>query len=300
MHPAGKLVSLAANATVSPNSGSSRWLCMTALAVSALLVGCSTTGQRAPITDLSVSQNETDAQVMSQSTTTYIVQPGDTLYKIAREHNAKVHEIAQANQIANPSQLRIGQTLVIPGAGTAPTSPPHISSGTQVVAAPIDVSGTTQSQSQTGQASTSSQSTTTVQPDKSVESSSAPRASDADLINWGWPNQGKIIQGFTPSSKGIDIAGEIGDPVLAAADGKVMYAGNGVRGLGNLILLGHTDGFITAYAHNDELLVKMGEEVKKGQKVATLGQTEASSPRLHFEIRRRGTPVNPLSYLPRR
>lgn len=298
MHPAGKLVSLAANAKSTPSTGSHRWLFMTAVAVSVLLAGCSSTSQRAPITDLSVSQDETVAQVSSQASKEYVVQPGDTLYKIAREHNAKVHEIAQANQITDPSQLRIGQTLVIPGAGSAPSSPPDISSGSQVVAAPIDVSGDTKAPTEADKSAETAQ--TEAQADKSKESSSAPRASDADLISWGWPNQGKIIQGFTPSSKGIDIAGEVGDPVLAAADGKVMYAGNGVRGLGNLILLGHTDGFITAYAHNDELLVKMGEEVKKGQKVATLGQTEAESPRLHFEIRRRGTPVNPLSYLPKR
>lgn len=112
--------------------------------------------------------------------------------------------------------------------------------------------------------------------------------------------EGKIIQGFTSNTKGIDIEGQAGAPVLAAADGKVLYAGNGVRGLGNLILLGHSNGFITAYAHNQTLLVKTGSAVKKGVKVATIGQTDTTSPRLHFEVRRSGTPVNPLSYLPAR
>src|SRR5699024_482 len=111
---------------------------------------------------------------------------------------------------------------------------------------------------------------------------------------------GKIIQSFNSSTKGIDLEGAEGDPVKAAADGKVMYAGNGVRGLGNLILLGHSDGFITAYAHNQELLVKTGEQIKKGATIAKVGQTDTSSPRLHFEVRRRGTPVDPLSYLPAR
>lgn len=299
MHPASKLVSLAANAKGMPLIGSRQWLLMTAVAVSVVLAGCGSTSQRAPITDLSVSPDETIAQVVGADSKGYTVQPGDTLYKIAREHNAKVHEIAQANQITDPSQLRVGQTLVIPGAGTAPSSPPDISSGSQVVAVPIDVSGSG-SQAQAEPVKPIGSGQTTAEPGKSEEGSGAPRASDADLIEWGWPNQGKIIKGFTPSSKGIDIAGQVGDPVLAAADGKVMYAGNGVRGLGNLILLGHSDGFITAYAHNDELLVKMGEQVKKGQKVATLGESEADSPRLHFEIRRRGTPVNPISYLPKK
>lgn len=128
----------------------------------------------------------------------------------------------------------------------------------------------------------------------------AARAGDANLVSWGWPASGKIIQGFNSNTKGIDIEGTPGDPVIAAADGKVMYAGNGVRGLGNLVLLGHSNGFITAYAHNQELLVKTGQEVKKGSRIALLGQTDTTSPRLHFEIRRRGTPVNPLSYLPAR
>jgi lipoprotein NlpD len=105
---------------------------------------------------------------------------------------------------------------------------------------------------------------------------------------------------FTPKSKGIDIAGNLGDPVVAAADGKVMYSGNGVRGLGNLIIISHTDGFITAYAHNQALLVKAGQEVKRGRKIAEMGQTDATSPQLHFEIRRQGTPVDPISYLPQR
>jgi lipoprotein NlpD len=139
-----------------------------------------------------------------------------------------------------------------------------------------------------------------VTPVTPAEPSATARASDAHVINWGWPASGKIIQSFNTNTKGIDIAGEPGEPVHAAADGKVMYAGNGVRGLGNLVLLGHSDGFITAYAHNQALLVKTGQQVKKGTKIASIGQTDTTSPRLHFEIRRRGTPVNPLSYLPAR
>ncbi|MCD0505469.1 murein hydrolase activator EnvC family protein, partial [Bordetella petrii] len=127
-----------------------------------------------------------------------------------------------------------------------------------------------------------------------------PRASDATLINWGWPSSGPVTQPFSTSSKGIDIGGALGDPVSAAADGKVMYSGNGVRGLGNLIIINHQNGFITAYAHNQKLLVKTGETVKRGSKIAEVGQTDTTSPRLHFEIRRQGTPVDPLKYLPPR
>jgi lipoprotein NlpD len=125
-------------------------------------------------------------------------------------------------------------------------------------------------------------------------------AADAGLISWGWPANGKVIQGFTQTTKGIDIAGNAGDAIEAAANGKVMYAGNGVRGLGNLIIVNHDNGFITAYAHNRTLLVKAGQEVKKGAKIAEMGQTDAASVRLHFEVRRQGTPVDPLQYLPSR
>src|SRR5690606_17764137 len=113
-----------------------------------------------------------------------------------------------------------------------------------------------------------------------------PRASDATLISWGWPSSGPVTQTFNSSTKGIDIGGALGDPVAAAADGKVMYSGNGVRGLGNLIIINHQNGFITAYAHNQKLLVKTGQTVKRGAKIAEVGQTDTTSPRLHFEIRR--------------
>ena len=126
------------------------------------------------------------------------------------------------------------------------------------------------------------------------------RAADAGVINWGWPATGQITQGFNNNTKGIDIAGNLGDPVIAAADGKVMYSGNGVRGLGNLIIVNHQNGFITAYAHNRALLVKTGQDVKRGAKIAEIGQSDATSPRLHFEIRRQGTPVDPMQYLPAR
>jgi lipoprotein NlpD len=109
-----------------------------------------------------------------------------------------------------------------------------------------------------------------------------------------------VIQGFTPTTKGIDIAGNAGDEIEAAANGIVMYSGNGVRGLGNLIIVNHDNGFITAYAHNRTLLVKKDQVVKKGTKIAEMGQTDAASVRLHFEVRRQGTPVDPLQYLPSR
>ncbi len=236
------------------------FLFATAVVAVAVLAGCASRTTQAPVTDLS------GGQVQPSATGTYVVKPGDTLYQIAQAHGMDVDSLVRLNNISDPGQLRVGQTLRL--SGSAPATSPG-------AATPIPVTPVTPAAPAT-----------------------PPRATDAALISWGWPASGKIIQGFNANTKGIDIDGAVGSPVQAAASGKVMYAGNGVRGLGNLILLGHSNGFITAYAHNQSLLVKTGQQVSKGEKIATLGQSDTSSPRLHFEIRRSGTPVNPLSYLP--
>jgi lipoprotein NlpD len=244
----------------------SRKLILATLVASAVLAGCAGRGTQAPVTDMSQGATEP-----APASGTYIVRPGDTLYKIAQAHNMELSELIRLNNITDPSQLRPNQVLRLDGSTPAPATP------VPGPATPVPVT-----------------------PVKPVEPVSTVRASDANVISWGWPASGKIIQNFNANTKGIDIEGNVGDPVLAAADGKVMYAGNGVRGLGNLILLGHSNGFITAYAHNQSLLVKTGDQIKKGAKIAAIGQTDTTSPRLHFEIRRRGTPVNPMSYLPAR
>lgn len=241
-----------------------------AIVATSLLAGCATRTTQAPVSDM--SQGGGTGASVSTSSGTYTVRSGDTLYKISQAQGVSVAQLISLNNITDPTQLRVGQVLRLgSGAPAAPDSSP----ATTATPSPVT-------------------------PPKTAEPTSVARASDASLINWGWPANGKIIQSFNAGTKGIDIEGKEGDPVIAAAEGKVMYAGNGVRGLGNLILLGHSNGFITAYAHNQSLLVKTGQEVKKGEKIAAIGQTDTTSPRLHFEIRRRGTPVNPLSYLPGR
>jgi lipoprotein NlpD len=257
-------------------------LLLTVLLSVAVLSGCASRSARAPVADHS-SGGGSAAAATSQAKGTYVVRAGDTLYKIAQDHGMEVSRLAQLNNISDPTQLAIGQVLRLDGGTPMPSGGSAAATTAPVKTAPAtDRSGT----ASTGAAAP-------------VETSAA-RASDASLISWSWPSGGKIIQGFNATTKGIDIEGSVGSSVTAAAEGKVMYAGNGVRGLGNLILLGHSNGFITAYAHNQSLLVKTGESVKKGAKIATLGQSDTTSPRLHFEIRRRGTPVNPLSYLPAR
>ncbi|WP_296873588.1 peptidoglycan DD-metalloendopeptidase family protein, partial [Tibeticola sp.] len=126
-------------------------------------------------------------------------------------------------------------------------------------------------------------------------------AAEADEIAFIWPAQGALIAVFDEQKhKGLDIAGKPGDPVVAAADGRVVYAGAGLRGYGNLIILKHNNTFLTAYAHNQTLLVKEDQTVRKGQKIAELGASDADRPKLHFEIRRQGKPVDPAKYLPAR
>lgn len=240
---------------------------LVALGVVAVLAGCGTRGSRAPVADMSASTAQ-------PAKGTYVVRAGDTLYKIAQAHGTDVATLIRLNNITDPTQLRVGQVLRLDGDTPLP------------------------SQSQV--AGTQPKPATPVTPVTPPPPTAAPRASDAGLISWGWPASGNIIQGFNKNTKGIDIAGSLGDPVVAAADGKVVYAGSGLRGLGNLVLVQHSNGFITAYAHNQSLLVKTGDQVKKGMRIALLGQSDTTSPRLHFEVRKNGVPVNPLSYLPPR
>ncbi|MCY5192336.1 murein hydrolase activator NlpD, partial [Salmonella enterica subsp. enterica serovar 1,4,[5],12:i:-] len=137
----------------------------------------------------------------------------------------------------------------------------------------------------------------TTEPNASSTSTSAP------ISAWRWPTDGKVIENFGASeggNKGIDIAGSKGQAIVATADGRVVYAGNALRGYGNLIIIKHNDDYLSAYAHNDTMLVREQQEVKAGQKIATMGSTGTSSTRLHFEIRYKGKSVNPLRYLPQR
>ena len=126
-------------------------------------------------------------------------------------------------------------------------------------------------------------------------------AASDDAPAFIWPAQGNLVNGFDESrNKGLDIAGKSGDPVLAAADGRVVYAGSGLRGYGNLIILKHNNTYLTAYAHNQTLLVKEDQDVRRGQKIAEMGNTDADQVKLHFEIRRQGKPVDPARFLPAR
>lgn len=128
---------------------------------------------------------------------------------------------------------------------------------------------------------------------------SAPaNANEPDRVEWSWPATGRVIEKFAGQSKGVSIAGEVGQAVNAAADGRVLYVGSALRGYGNLVIVKHNETFLSAYAHNSRILVKVGQNVTRGQKIAELGQSDSDRPKLHFEIRRAGKPVDPLAYLP--
>src|SRR5690625_3612758 len=265
-----------------PRVGS--FLLVFALLLSLGLAGCASRTERAPVVDLNTdsktSQASSKPAAPSHSTKaapdgTYVVKRGDTLYSIAKSNDMKVASLSKLNGIVDPGELKVGQVLKVT----------------------TDASG--ESADTESPTKESPEKASTVATSTPVGVTKPAQAADADTIDWGWPLRGKINQSFNSSTKGIDIEADEGTPVIAAADGKVMYAGNGVRGLGNLILLGHSDGFISAYAHNKELLVETGTTIEKGERIATVGDTDTSSPRLHFEIRRKGTPVDPISYLPR-
>lgn len=266
-----------------------------AIVCSAIIAGCASRSDTAPVTDYTNSGNS-GAVLVNSSGATYVVKPGDTLYSIARGNNMPVTELASLNNINDSTQISVGQVLRLNNQTQLASN--NQSSAASAAAVSMQDQNQSGDKSQQSSSKTQDQSATSTNSTDNTASQVKP-AADSKLIDWAWPMQGNIIQGFNASTKGIDIEGAIGDTVKAAADGKVMYSGNGVRGLGNLLLVMHDDGYISAYAHNQDLLVKKDATVKKGQKIATVGQSDTSSPRLHFEIRRRGTPVNPLSYLPK-
>ena len=214
----------------------------------------------------------------------FTVRPGDTLYRIAVEHGQTARDVQAWNNLANPNMIEVGQVLrVSPPVGMAP--PASTATVTAVpVTPPAVVPRPLNSPPTTPPPATS----TPVEPVK-----------PGDAVSFIWPARGAVIATFDEAkNKGVSIAGRAGDPVLAAADGRVVYAGAGLRGYGNLIILKHNDTFLTAYAHNQALLVREDQAVKQGQRIAEMGSSDADRVKLHFEVRRDGKPVDPLQYLP--
>jgi lipoprotein NlpD len=221
----------------------------------------------------------------------YTVKSGDTLLRIALENGQSMRDIARWSQVENPNRIEVGQVLrVVPPIASEPVvkpvTRPSLSASTAIAPA-------------------SAGSATAAATAPAVAASAAPALTkpvvpDSD-IQWIWPSSGVVLTGFDEvKNKGVDLGGNAGDPVLAAADGRVVYVGAGLRGYGNLIILKHDNVFLTAYAHNQTLLVKEDQSVIKGQKIAEMGNSDADRVKLHFELRRQGKPVDPLKYLPAR
>ena len=214
----------------------------------------------------------------------YTVKPGDTLIRIGLETGQNFRDIVRWNNLENPNLIEVGQVLrvVPPGSDSSLVVTRPVTSG---------MAATTTAAAPGRPASAAS---------AAVAGASSPQpAATEDDIAWVWPAQGKLIAGFDEvKNKGFDIDGKAGDPIIAAGDGRVVYAGAGLRGYGNLIILKHNNTFLTAYAHNQSLLVKEDQSVKKGQKIAEMGNSDADRVKLHFEIRRQGKPVDPARYLP--
>jgi lipoprotein NlpD len=218
----------------------------------------------------------------------YNVKPGDTLIRIGLESGQNFRDIVRWNNLENPNIIEVGQVLRV--------VPPV--SDTAVVTRPV-VAGTVVGSASGPRPPASSASANAVAP-AAVAAPTANAGSDED-VGWIWPAQGTLLAGFDEAkNKGLDIGGKAGDAVVASADGRVVYAGAGLRGYGNLIILKHNNTFLTAYAHNQTLMVKEDQTVKKGQKIAEMGNSDADRVKLHFEVRRQGKPVDPARYLPAR
>ena len=231
----------------------------------------------------------------------HYVRKGDTLYSVSFRYGQDYKQVAEWNHIASPYIISPGQRLRV----SPPLNPDH-----RMVAA----ASSSQSQDLDKQNSVrhevSHQVTLTRVKSRQVEQKSIPPVgSDAvvapaypDKIAWNWPVRGKVIQSFSakqPGLKGIDIAGRKGMPVRAAASGRVVYVGEGLASYGRLIIIKHNEKFLSAYAHNQKLLVKEGENVEAGSVIAEMGATGTDQVKLHFEVRKQGRPVNPLIYLPK-
>ncbi|HTN50496.1 MAG TPA: peptidoglycan DD-metalloendopeptidase family protein [Burkholderiaceae bacterium] len=276
----------------------------TVLLIVAALAACGT--QRpAPVVDRSGSGTRAEKPAAGSSAApartardgVYVVQKGDTLYSIASSFGVDVRELARWNGMTDTAVLAVGQSLRVVAPPATATVTPVAPSGTAEVR-PLPLPGTES-------AVPPPPAPVTTTPPGSAPPTAKPEptkpAAPESAVQWQWPAPGKVIENFDETrNKGIDIAGGDGDPVSAAADGEVVYVGSALRGYGNLVIVKHNEEFISAYAHNRQVLVKQGQGVKRGQRIAEFGRSDADRVKLHFEIRRQGKPVDPLRYLPAR
>ena len=284
-----------------------------------VLAGCASPVNRAPVEDRNSSVRPVAPPPLPTLTDTspkplpgaenagkpgyYTVKPGDTLIRVGLENGQNWKDLVRWNSLDNPNIIEVGQVLRVVAPGADPTA-----AGTRpVVQAKVE---TRPLEAKPGAsaplaAGATPASVVPVSPVIAAASPAAPvlpSARDADDdVPWMWPAAGLVATPFNDStSKGLAISGKAGDPVVAAADGRVIYAGAGLRGYGNLVILKHNNSYLTAYAHNQTLLVKDDQAVRRGQKIAEMGSSDADRVQLHFEIRKQGKPIDPAKLLPPR
>ena len=278
-----------------------RWTC-TSLVVAVLAACASKPGAQAPVVDRSAQSTASSRAAALPGAENagkpgyHTVRAGETLTRIAIQYGQDRRNIQAWNQLSNPDLIEVGQVLrVVPPTATAaaPAAPRPAEAVSNPVTAPV---------------ATAAPAARPLPPAGAVaaapaaaSAAAAPAAGGLAGVQLIWPAQGDIVGRFDEkSSRGIAISGRAGDPVVAAADGVVAIAGSPIRGLGNLVIIQHAGGVITAYAHNQTLLVKEDQQVRQGQRIADMGSSDSDRVKLHFEVRHQGKPVDPLTHLPRR
>lgn len=281
------------------------------LGIALVLAGCSSKlAQRAPVEDRGIAGSQAGAPAAVEPSAIgqkplpgsdnagkpgyYTVKPGDTLIRIGLDTGQNWKDLTRWNGLENPNLIEVGQVLrVTPPVASAATN-------TAAVSKPVAIAAVTPTSVPPSQAASAA--TTGIAPAPAPAPLASGSAQNADEdIAWIWPARGSVLSGFDEvKNKGLDIAGAAGEPVVAAADGRVVYVGASLRGYGNLIILKHNNTYLTAYAHNQVLLVKEDQTVRRGQKIAEMGNSDADRVKLHFEVRRQGKPVDPAKYLPAR
>jgi len=252
---------------------------------------------------------------------TYVVKPGDTLIRIGLDHGQNWRDIARWSGVENPNLIEVGQVLRVSPAGqeagaTAVAATRPVATPGRVESRPLEPRATDgvppagAATAPTREAAMAGATVAAVAGPAAAAASavaapttpSSPARPIDEALDWAWPASGPVVAAFDEARgvKGLSIAGKAGDAVLAAADGRVVYAGSGLRGYGNLVIVKHNSTFLTAYAHNQTLLVKEDQAVRRGQRIAEMGSSDADRVKLHFEIRRQGRPVDPAKLLPGR